>query len=530
MPLTVVRLTIYLMRETVLSLEEVLPASKEANGWERISPKASLGYPCAAWIQKNKVTPPRWLEFVSASFDVPPIKNRSSSFLLALKVRSRVFVMVFGYAKSVLDRSMIVPDFGLRVALNTMPDGRLDSVATRTPDRVTKQAQMHFNSVRPVEEFGIVPEADWIRSVRGTVQLRGFAGKIEGRDAISFDWKGDMKTLEGCCNTLLVQYASKAYQKRYSFIDYLVSIKDVEPIVKELDDQIMARIAAGDWTGMGVALVEPLHPELDHYRIWMGRNQTFPSEMEPNGIQSWLEQRSAAAGRSVDSKKVHVLAMNGEGKPVGGKHSLWDYLVAQVERSDGVYVLSLGEWYRTDRNYLQDLRRDIEGIEDVTANLQLPVWKKGESEADYNSRVCRIKKWRRVDKELYRFGHHQNKIECADILTDAQDFIHVKHARSSATLSHLFAQGYVSSQSYSADVDYRRQISQDWNASFQKRLRRPFDPEQSGMRVIFAIGTDKPGKLSESLFFFSLVNLRRQVRAIQTMRWKCAICRIEKQE
>ena len=63
------RLTIYLLRRTVADLDRAILERHIENGtYTEIRSTADLPFPCRAWLQQNKATEPRWLEWLSTAF------------------------------------------------------------------------------------------------------------------------------------------------------------------------------------------------------------------------------------------------------------------------------------------------------------------------------------------------------------------------------------------------------------------------------------------------------------------------------
>jgi uncharacterized protein (TIGR04141 family) len=93
----------------------------------------------------------------------------------------------------------------------------------------------------------------------------------------------------------------------------------------------------------------------------------------------------------------------------------------------------------------------------------------------------------------------------------------------SATLSHLFLQGSVSAQLMVEDAD-----------GYQDRvvdvLREMVPDAEFGGReqwtVVYAIGTDKPGRLADGLYFFSKVSLDSTARQLRNLGINVALARI----
>jgi uncharacterized protein (TIGR04141 family) len=84
-------------------------------------------------------------------------------------------------------------------------------------------------------------------------------------------------------------------------------------------------------------------------------------------------------------------------------------------------------------------------IPDLTDKLRLIPIRIGEKEGEYNERLGKYADWLVLDKKLFNFGAY-DRFEISDLLTQEKQFLCVKKMTSSATLSHLFAQGSVSAK------------------------------------------------------------------------------------
>ena len=519
------KLTVYLLREDVTELEDVIPQRHTQSGaYHVVSPRQDLPFLCHAWVQQNKTKPPRWLEWLSSAFELgeDDLLNQSNSFVLALEAAGRRFAVTFGYGFSVVDRALVEPDFGLKVTLNIVDPQALDTLDTRTLDRVTRQTRTHLNAGRPVEDFGIEPDLDWLRSVKGEAEGEGITGKVQGSDSVRVNWDGGIESLGACCEQLLELYQSDRYRDRFAFVDHLRPLSSADPLVAELEKALLRVLRDRDREWLSVAHPDVPSPDVETYKIWCGYTKHEDiDELDLDAVFAFLDEYQARHGEAPDLHKTWVIALDGQGEARTRKTAVWTYLVAHVEHASHMYVLSLAQWFQTDRDYIDHLRREVTAIDDVTDELGLPPWPKGTTEAEYNSDLASGRDWLLLDRQMFTFGDGTRKIECADLLTPDPRFLHVKSMTSSATLSHLFAQGSVSARLYCAVPGYRQAIADTYRIKYREDLQREPPPQ-----VVYVIGTAKTGALADTLFFFSLVNLVQHKEALDAMRCPVAVCRI----
>ncbi|NLF02797.1 MAG: TIGR04141 family sporadically distributed protein, partial [Anaerolineales bacterium] len=266
-------------------------------------------------------------------------------------------------------------------------------------------------------------------------------------------------------------------------------------------------------------------PEVDTYKIWCGHAKREEiEELDLTALYAFMDEYRQKTGEDPDPHKTWVIALDTQGEAKTQKTALWRYLVGHIEHDGHIYVLSLEQWYRTDRDYLAELRAKVSRIEDATAILNLPSWPRNQNEDEYNRQAAEMQKWLLLDRTMFTFGAPTDKIECADLLTPDRDFIHVKSMTSSATLSHLFSQGTVSARLLRTTDEYRHRVE----AEYRSKYGKDFDT-QSGSRVVYAIATAKEGPISENLFFFSLVNLVLHQEMLAAMGLPVAVCRIRRE-
>lgn len=77
--------------------------------------------------------PPHWASFFSSAVDLEALAlaNASSSALLVLPVKGRLFAVAFGYGRHLIDPLAVEATFGLHVTLNVATD-KIRSIAKKT--------------------------------------------------------------------------------------------------------------------------------------------------------------------------------------------------------------------------------------------------------------------------------------------------------------------------------------------------------------------------------------------------------------
>lgn len=524
------KLTIYLIRDSVVDFESVIPARlrEGISAYVPLEHSRELGFPCQAYVQANKPSPPKWTPWLASAFDVNvlDLQNQSNSFVLLLKAGGRIFAVSFGYGFNAVDRSLVEADFGLKVTLNEVNPKELDTLDTRTIDRVTRQRRTHLNVGQPVDEFDISVDVDWIRSVSGKPVTTALAKKLAGSDSLKITWEATIEKLGEHCEKLLEIYRKDTYRSSFGFIDHLRPIKSSDPAIPVLEDKLQKLLQSRDDTMIAVAYPEIPDERIEEWVLRHGRARASCQELDIREVYRFFDENRDV---SVDAHKVRVLGIDAEEGALTQKATLHRYLVAQVEHDGATYILSLDQWFKTDTDYVKRIRERVREITSASASLQaslaLPKWMRNQKEDAYNKMAGGLKNWLILDRDIFTVGDRYAKIEVCDLLTPDREFIHVKDMKDSATLSHLFAQGCVSAELLKLVPDHESGVK----GRFEDHYGVGKYDAATSPRVVYGIATPKPGDLADSLFFFSVVNLLQHVDRIRLAGFNVALCRIEKE-
>ena len=110
------------------------------------------------------------------------------------------------------------------------------------------------------------------------------------------------------------------------------------------------------------------------------------------------------------------------------------------------------------------------------------------------------------------------------------EFIHVKFRKSSATLSHLFAQGRVSANLLRRDETFRKNLREKFDEIGLSKNLVPIDSNKvnaSNYTITFAIIDKKKRTFVESLPFFSLLTFRLAAEDLQLLGYNVKVKKID---
>lgn len=522
-----VKLSVYLLRESVTSFDEAIQSKHLAgeNAFQELAPAATLPYECRAYIQSNKPKEPRWLPFLSTHFDTADLHlwNTSNSFVLLLRVSGRTFAVTFGYGCNALDRGKVEPRFGLMVTMNALDPAQLRTVDSNNVDLVTRQRRTHLSAGSPVCEFDLNVDLDWIRRVSGKPSSDDVAKSLGGAESVTISADCNLETLGHKCEQLLELYESDAYKENFGFIDHLQPLAKTDPLVPILNGHLRERLETGAYDRISIAYPElPDEEQLAVFKLWHGTDHIYLEDLSLSGVYRYFE---ICPDVPRDPSMCWIIGLDSNDSPVTHKRPLRDYLVCETEHDGQIYVLSLGQWFRVEADYAQQVRDAVAQIDDLTGTLDMLPARSGEDEGEYNARVANDKEWLLMDRRNFQVAGSYDRIEICDLMTPQKQFICVKKMRSSSTLSHLFAQGSVSARLMRESADYLCRINQMVAGLWPNVVVTPADLPTTV--IVYAIPTEKAGPLSSCMFFFSLVNLLTHVQAIRRVGCRVAICKID---
>ena len=197
------------------------------------------------------------------------------------------------------------------------------------------------------------------------------------------------------------------------------------------------------------------------------------------------------------------------------------WLEASASLGPRRFFLMDGKWYEIGAQYVSGARDEIGRLFAAAPTLDLPAWSlvDGGDEGDYNEFVPDARPGylcldcnKRVRDPL---GPGRASLEICDLLGPDNELIHVKRAKGSAPLSHLFSQGLVSAQTLlTGPPEVKRRFTETVAALPKGRALPPdFVPK----KVVYAILLENGHELTaDTLFPFSQVTLAHAARILQS--------------
>jgi hypothetical protein len=184
---------------------------------------------------------PPWVQFVeSGTVDLlGVVPAPSASAVLFLEAADRWFAYVFGHGAALLRTERIEPDFGLKVALNSVAPDRLRSVDMHTMEELTLHTSRQLSRSSSQEAFGIDITRDVLRVVTGEPHDPAVARRITGRDGLAFADRLLFEDLGRKAEQFFSLFQRDDYREHFAWVDNLRWVKDAATIDR-LDQMLLA--------------------------------------------------------------------------------------------------------------------------------------------------------------------------------------------------------------------------------------------------------------------------------------------------
>jgi len=496
-------------------------------------PDEDVQWSARLYMWPGEPSPPSWLALLRDGFgdDLDLPESTQSSAVIAVKVRFRIdrfYAVTFGGGRYYLRRGVTEPGYGLRVALNAMYEGDEDAVSLDPANRVRQieARTVGTNTIRTLRQanreadfgvFDVDAEGDQLKGIVGVpVSEVEFGRRLRGSDTLRVSRRVTFDDIGRLCRHLARFHEKKDYQRRFRFVDNLRAESNPTR-VRQLVEATSHAVTA---TPEGWELAPPALLNFDqvaHFEV--------PS-LDLADPDLSISQIVTEIGDDIDPdvlQQTTLIAVDDEGEPVD-QWTLLDCLDGQVTLDGAQYVLDGGEYYLIEPDFLADLDTYIGGIEQST--VQLPASTRVPAngslqeitEGAYNELAAGSDPdYLLLDKETVTVASKTSAIEICDVLTANRQLIHVKRKFSSSSLSHLFAQGYVSSELFVDSSQYRTSVI-DKIGPAHPDFQELFTAQgfvAADFEVVYAIVGDWTNRTLTDLPFFSKINLRKHSRALR---------------
>lgn len=473
------------------------------------------------YFAQKPTAPKEWKRLVMevTGIELPDRPGQSDYAAIAVRVRDRWFMIVFGYGANLLDKGMIEPGFGTRVALNLLDKEHVKGLSTRGIGGNPLLTDRQLPAAGPLEAFRISYFDDWVRRIEASPRDGALGDMLIGDDWLTIRRRTLPENVTAFLEEVLDAFHDDAYKDVMPFFDRISTVRD-QGLIDVLDHQLAeAIVESPDDVLVGPPTVVDFE-EVDGFRFRSGDEQTGVLEVEPSlGAYRSLWRDPGRIYTVSRLRNDHLDAYTEAGQGIGS-WSVYSCLYFEVELEGHAYFLTDGHWYEVQKEYKDSLDQDLSELS--CDGLRLPASFDGQKEPDYNVAAAQALGWACMDtKYIYPDGE---TIEVCDLYAPSGDFVHVKVYSGSQTLSHLFNQGFVSASVMMrppAAREFAELLDQEGHAGEAATIKPPIDP--TNHRVVYAI-LIKPGRqVPEDLPLFAKISLQGALRNLKRLEYPVCV-------
>lgn len=471
-----------------------------------------------------------WCEVVAAlTGQEMTLGYSSGGGALFLAVDDRAYALTYGtLGRFMVEREKIDPIFGISFAVRTLVPAEIRQVRRRVMGTGGRVDRSFVPGGQPIRMYGIDKWSEIVGQVAGRTnnpkltecRRTGKPTRVEGSDALHIRLSveptallADLREVDRVCQR----------ESPLADLEFITQIRPVaagDPRLPALISRLDELLGAEAPSEIGLAVPQDLVDGIEQvgsYRIRVpksGRRPTRHAELDLPALLA--HARGVPAGQRWECLRngriTRFTDLGGSEEIDSASAARW--LTAQLAHGASQLLLAEGAWYEIGDRHREFLRAEIAQILAAPANVTLPPWPAGEHEGDYNERVAQQdKRLVLLDKRLLRTEQHHRGIEACDLLGPDGELIHVKRAKGSAPLSHLFAQGAVAVDALRYDPTARTALGRMVG---RRRRARPIALDFRPSKVVYAISLGSGAPLTvDSLFTFAQVALYRAMKSLR---------------
>jgi len=512
--LRIQQLSIYLLKPDTTN---VTNAIRDTASYTEITlPEGIDGIEAICKIQ-SPAHPPNWLKFFPATTqsEFRDLLSSSSGSVIFVHAKKRRFAICFGTGWHLLDKSSFVRSFGLRAALRLLKKDTIKAADVSTYDNFAKYRRMSTSKGTEISTFDIEGQMDLLRGVLGECERPGVAHQIGGKDPCVIWTRMTFSELPRLCGCLLTASESKLIEKRFPVIKNISLIRDpseIDALDKALETQLPAIRST-----LHLAPPEVVNWD-DVAEFKLAHENAPPSSLLLNydAITTTFNNQDPTIQ---ELQGLLVTTIRPDGTNGFQQWSAYDCLIAEIgdpQDPTKKFILMAGDWYSVDATFLGEVNTAINAIPKHSSR-KLPSAKKSEIEKKYNERLAASDEINLVnlDAKNVSYGGGRSKIEVCDILSKQGCLYHIKDYSGSATLSHLFSQGTVSSRLL-LESDFRVALGKKFGPTVQTVLPAT-SIIASDLEVVYGVIAEANRPIPAGLPFFSKVRLMESIKELRRM-------------
>ena len=483
------------------------------------------GTECEFYWRSNP-SKPRWVELFSGveGLNTNSMQGKSLQGILIFQCEGRVFCFTFGHARHLINPLTIERYFGLKVALSLSDPALIKSIDKANIDKTPFRSRTQSSKYVSLSEFEFKFDWEILKSLTGIVETQSEKSyeTITGADSVSISTEISLKEIPKTAIRLLTAYKSKVYRSKYPWIDYIVPLRD-KALVDSLDSLAVKSINDEDIDEIWIS-----PPAIVPYENFSGfcykrRGSTTASEVtHPDmDLESCLSEKKLSKKVTLSNiKSTKIYLYDGSDREIEA-WPLYSCLNVELEKDGHRYLLSEGDWYRVDRDFVKEVDEYFDAF--PRSPLVFEDYK-GKLEGPYLNDIADGKKFFMMDQKFVKLSGATSKFEFCDLLTPDNEIIHVKKYSSSSVLSHLFSQAYVSAESLLRSTEVAEQVNTHLAKEYDHLFEFDAKKQPRAVTIVLAIMQKRAGALH--MPFFSKVNFKQYSQRLLDMGYEVQLKKI----
>lgn len=461
--------------------------------------------------------------------------ERRAGGLLLLGIDGTAYALSFGNGYLLIPDELKDERFGLSFLIRRLDSDQVQELVRRRPNARGRTDITWVAAGAPVWMLGVAENVEIIRRIGGRAKDLKVTFIATGDRGVNVEGAGGLKMRFGVEPDALVsdirECARVCREERpdptLEFIEYIQPVGDAA--LRGMLDGELEKLLAGAVTDAGERLVPVVPASVleffgQAHSLTVKIGYARPAPVPPLDLEDILRAaRSQCAGERVKALRGGRISLNADarGEDVLGGARADKWLEANVSAGTRRFFLMDGDWFEIGADYVRASRDAITPLFAAAPSVTLPPWSlsRGRAENDYNRYVAARSGGRLLCLDRNQTVRNPlgigSSLEICDLLGPENELIHVKRAKGSAPLSHLFSQGLNSAQSLITGPAVVRQqfIESVASVPHGRTLPRDFKPA----KVVYAILLDNGKALTpDTLFPFSQATLAHAARILNT--------------
>lgn len=481
------------------------------------------------YSKKSPSRCPAWVgSFFGDAVDKEYYKAQTASAVLSVRVKGRVFLVTFGYGRSMINLECLEEDFGLKLTLGIIQPEALRKLSLRKIGGNQKLSQEQMPVMSSITDFEIDINRDLVDMVTGVPANSDISdGMITGGTGINLSADVDIDNIEIYLLKVLQEYQSESYKKNFEWIDNIKRIKSKQEI-DELNQQLL-QVMKTNPESIIVAVPEIIEWSQTKGFSYGSEHNELVDDISLEGIlSSFLDKRELSIEQL---KNKHIYQISSNDEPSQRHWQAYKCLFTELDYKGTHFCLNNGVWYKINTDFAKMIDEDYKST--AVSNIVFPNHsEETANEAQYNQAFATsVDGYINMDQKFVYHGGGGSKFEICDTLTDNKTLIHIKKGSSSSTLSHLFNQGLVSAELIREDISFLSIANQTIEKNvkdkgLEPQLKKYQLNQNDELTIVYAI--IKPGKeIIPKIPLFSKISLYNAKRKLRAINCKVEIAHIQ---